>query len=253
MIDRQALLDGVDIVEVAQNLGLKINPHDHGRLIGLLCPMHNDEHFGSCKINRFNNSFYCYVCGRGGNAIDLVMAANHWDPNDGKKAREAMGILADMYGKREDEISKVGAKKYIRLPNQEQLHIIGLMKHPVFDVRYSPYDPDIQERIKKELSESIIEEDGTEYVGFVVENDPLRALAEEEPLVFKDLIKRKCGEAKDAYEKLMRYVLSPAPKDQSTESQRMINDLIKLVGQSTVIAGIKSMIGEIEDIRVEYL
>jgi hypothetical protein len=37
----------------------------------ILCPEHNDRHFGSCKINS-NNRYYCFACHASGDSIRLI-------------------------------------------------------------------------------------------------------------------------------------------------------------------------------------
>lgn len=39
----------------------------------ILCPFHNDRHYGSCKINKSGTGAKCYACGKRFSSIDLVM------------------------------------------------------------------------------------------------------------------------------------------------------------------------------------
>ena len=39
----------------------------------ILCPYHNDTHYGSCRILPGGTKAYCYVCTKSFNAVDLVM------------------------------------------------------------------------------------------------------------------------------------------------------------------------------------
>jgi hypothetical protein len=42
----------------------------------LLCPSHDDTHFGSCYIDKNDNGYYCYVCGEHVNKWNMVLNLN---------------------------------------------------------------------------------------------------------------------------------------------------------------------------------
>lgn len=77
--------DNVKIAEVVEHFGIKLNSKDKG-----LCPFHNEK-TPSFSIKRNDNSFKCFGCGEGGDAIDFVAKLKGID------GVEAAKILAEMY------------------------------------------------------------------------------------------------------------------------------------------------------------
>ena len=52
-------------------------PHKTRRgRIYLLCPGHDDKHFGSCYVDKNDNGYYCYVCGEHVDKWDMVLKLN---------------------------------------------------------------------------------------------------------------------------------------------------------------------------------
>lgn len=48
------------------------NKTRRGRMY-LLCPGHDDRHFGSCYVDKNDNGYYCYVCGEHVNKWNMVL------------------------------------------------------------------------------------------------------------------------------------------------------------------------------------
>ena len=67
-----------------------------------------------------------------GNAIDLIMACNHWARDDGQKAYEAMKILADLSGLDLHACEKDIDISVVEMPSKEELDLIGLSDSPAF-------------------------------------------------------------------------------------------------------------------------
>ena len=74
MMDRQQLqmLRQLPIEGVAERLGLRVTRHH------CLCPFHDDTHPSLSFLVR-KNTFKCFVCGKSGGTIDLVMGVLHLD------------------------------------------------------------------------------------------------------------------------------------------------------------------------------
>jgi hypothetical protein len=53
-----------------------------GVMYECLCPFHNDRHLGSFKINPKKNTYKCYSCGEGGDAIEFLMKYRGMDYPD---------------------------------------------------------------------------------------------------------------------------------------------------------------------------
>jgi len=56
----------IDISDVVQHFGFKLNSHGKA-----LCPFHDDK-TPSYSSNKSNNSWKCFGCGVGGDAVDFV-------------------------------------------------------------------------------------------------------------------------------------------------------------------------------------
>lgn len=59
-------LKALSCEDVAQKLNISVKRHR------ALCFMHEDHHPSLAFLGANRNSWYCFVCNKGGNAIDLV-------------------------------------------------------------------------------------------------------------------------------------------------------------------------------------
>ena len=68
MIDKVMIekLRSLPIEQVADALGMGLRWHN------AICPFHNDSH-PSLHFSTSHNTYHCYVCGKHGGTIDLVM------------------------------------------------------------------------------------------------------------------------------------------------------------------------------------
>lgn len=77
--------DRVNIADVVERFGVKLNCRDKG-----LCPFH-DEKTPSFSVKKQDNTWKCFGCGEGGDAIDFVAKLK------GIESLEAVKTLAEMY------------------------------------------------------------------------------------------------------------------------------------------------------------
>lgn len=75
----------VDIVEVVELFGIKLDSKGKG-----LCPFHNEK-TPSFSVKKRDNTWKCFGCGEGGDAIDFVVKLKGIEP------LEAVKTLAEMY------------------------------------------------------------------------------------------------------------------------------------------------------------
>lgn len=251
-IDRESVLEGTDIVSIAQSLGLRTSPNRSGRRVGMLCPMHSDKHFGSCFLETDKQRFYCFVCHRGGNAVDLVMAANGWDRDDGKKAVEAMKYIASLYGRDVGKVSKkVGATK-VRIPKEAELEKIGLFNEPVYAVAGYTWEPENDARMDKESCRVYPSEaDGREAVAFIAEKNPLRELAETDPEGYRHLLCRKSLE-KEAEWVCLRERIKHPKTQYNAEEYAVLKEIISNGALNMLLLAIEEKIFSIRQFRAEY-
>lgn len=95
-IDR--VLSAIDIVSVIQSDGVELKRH--GRILKGVCPFH-DDHDPSMAVYENTQSFYCFVCGEGGNAVSYLMKRRNMT------YPEAIKHLAKMF---DVEIEETAAK-----------------------------------------------------------------------------------------------------------------------------------------------
>lgn len=119
--DERRILDEVSAIDVVNYLGIK---HvKKGSRYSILCPDHNDRHFGSCIITP--KGYHCFVCNETKSITNLVMSEMNCDKQD------ALGIIADTLGNRDDYI-KVRSKNWNKVKTEklpltwEELKFIGL-------------------------------------------------------------------------------------------------------------------------------
>lgn len=108
MIDKMMIekLRTLPIEQVADALGMGLRRHN------AICPFHNDSH-PSLHFSTQHNTYHCYVCGKHGGTIDLVMYMMRLNFHDaccwlaqafGFYIDEDKGRGNDGFGSREPEI-----------------------------------------------------------------------------------------------------------------------------------------------------
>jgi hypothetical protein len=80
--DRQAIVDSINMLDVINKLNIKISNATAGTDIvtgnkrEIICPFHNDKHFGSASIyvdsKKHFKGIHCFACGESWNVIKLV-------------------------------------------------------------------------------------------------------------------------------------------------------------------------------------
>ena len=61
--------NAVSIADVVRHFGGEVK---EGRNVSVRCCMHSDTR-KSAVIDTYNNLYYCHTCGKGGNAINVIM------------------------------------------------------------------------------------------------------------------------------------------------------------------------------------
>ena len=70
----------VSTLEIVEEFDIPYKTH-RGRVY-LLCPGHDDAHFGSCYIDRNDNGYYCYVCGEHVDKWNMVLRLKNNNKSD---------------------------------------------------------------------------------------------------------------------------------------------------------------------------
>jgi len=61
-----------DVIEILNRYNIDYQEDKYSSEIKILCPFHNDNHYGSAMINNDSGLFNCYSCGEKGNIYQFV-------------------------------------------------------------------------------------------------------------------------------------------------------------------------------------
>lgn len=254
-IDVDELKSIADPETVAECLG--IDTRRRGKGVSILCPCHDDRHYGSCYLTR--DGFRCYACGATGDIITLTQIVNN------SSFVEACTFISDIYG---IDLSSNSMKRPRRkkLLDDESLKLIGLARDPENERVYidlavldAPLGADIVlqpgQRLKWEPSGSYRKPD--QYIlQELISSNPLRDLLENDEPAYHDLIARKAGEAAEKYRSMIQCAQNPA-----RFIEEHPEDYFFILGCCTVLAEtgaanwirvMENCIRQCENIRIEH-
>ena len=144
-INREKLLDRADDIAVLQ--AYTQTRKWNGNRLEILCPFHDDNHFGSCWYFRKDRKVYCFVCHEGGNIIDVVMKKHGW--SESQQAYDAMREIAQLSGvdlaEVSDSVTPEDQERMKALPpmlTPEEMKVLGLFNDPVRVTSFQENDPD---------------------------------------------------------------------------------------------------------------
>jgi DNA primase len=62
----------IDIIDILNKYNISYRENSYSDEIDILCPFHDDHHFGNAKINKKTGLFNCFSCGKGGGIVRFV-------------------------------------------------------------------------------------------------------------------------------------------------------------------------------------
>ena len=71
----------IPIAPIIANYGGEVR---EGKSASVRCCLHSDSR-RSAVMNTYDNLYYCHTCGKGGNAVNIVMILENMEFNDGLK------------------------------------------------------------------------------------------------------------------------------------------------------------------------
>ena len=239
--DIDKLHDSIDIRTVAECLGLEIRKI--GRKDSILCPLHSDEHFGSCYL--YDQNWYCFSCGKHGDAIELVRAVENYNFN------EACAYLSSLYGSTKEFFLTEGDQySYKHILSKDKLNLIFLhpnnqsVRRDVY-ASYEPIDHDdlqVGQRIRWEANyddePGSSKPTGCYVVEEIVMRSPLQDLLHTDELAYNQLIYTKAIEAKEKWREMLEMAKTPIqfyPFEKISDIVKVyyIKKVVKDVGIST--------------------
>lgn len=209
------ILAVVDPVDVVNYLGLETKRC--GQKVSILCPKHDDKHFGSCKLTA--KGYKCYSCGAHGDVFDLVQTVLN------VSAKKSFAIVGDIcggrehfrYSKKESSSLYEKEKSYTKLPDAKTLDFIGIAVNTPGEYRntsvyvckevigeFDEYERKAGEKVYFETARN--PDDNCKVIMQCVDRNPLQTLANEEPEVFKELIRNKALETMKKYAEMKSFV-----------------------------------------------
>lgn len=186
--------------EIAELLGIQLK--QMGTNFSMLCPKHDDRHFGSCFVTDFG--FKCFSCQESGDVFDLVMTHMGCDFTTAKH------FLAEHYG---IPIKKQKRKKTsAQTLNKEELILIGLkptkskIEHIVGIYSEEEYSPEILKENESAEWHPHINENGV-FSGYyliktVVDSNPLLTLSSQNYNLYKQMVFYKACETLKKYREM---------------------------------------------------
>lgn len=123
-LSTKAILETVDMRVVAESLGLEMKTY--GKRYSILCPFHNDKHFGSCVLTE--NGYHCFACGAHGNVFRLIQHVLHISYSN------AIRYTAEICGGEAQFDYKTGTRAFAESRGYlsiAQQHLLGIHNNPV--------------------------------------------------------------------------------------------------------------------------
>ena len=192
MLNKEAIREAADIQIVAEEIGIPIR--FNGKRPQILCPCHNDQHFGSCYLYE-NNTFKCYSCGAYGDVFKLVQAAS------GSTFPDAVKTVAEICGGvSQFEIDSNDSRYHefdrMMLSKRDQ-DMLGIKNEPVYvDVDFCFDKNDYEDEVGLHFVDEYNAEG--DFIGYRVQQriiaNPLYDLLQNNPEVYRELIDNACRE-----------------------------------------------------------
>lgn len=243
-LDVQALKEAADVQVVAEELGLPMQ--QRGKNISILCPKHDDKHFGNCYLTK--HGYKCYACGARGDVIELIQDTMNLD------FMGACHMLADICGGEElfyktGESSSVETREAGFLTRAQQA-MLGIRNTPIWVEREMIEEEDEAE--DSDHLQDVLDAQGC-CVGFtlmnLVDRDPLHTLYVEDIETYHELVEKFCAEAIDRYRITMDLALANQVNIQNQHLRALIQQMRK-INRSELIQFFSTNIKAIQQISL---
>ncbi len=128
MYDKDRIKEDLSVIDAAEYLGVKMAPGSRVQR-KILCPAHNDRHFGSCIVKE--KRWRCFACGAEGDVFNFIMTVENCDFSHAIEiAAECTGNPNRYLIEQSDNPKKeTSFKKELNCPiTTEDLKTLGLLK-----------------------------------------------------------------------------------------------------------------------------
>lgn len=244
------LFAAADPVMVARYVGIPIRKM--GKKYSILCPKHDDHHYGSCFLTK--SGFRCYACGESGGILDMVSLYC------GLQRQEALDLIADACGNSPEFLKTAEeafdskykkAENRVEVLSDEKLGLIGLMPSNTPLKAYCAYVRSSDPNTKDGWVEWFPDDSEEGWYGLttkVIDPSPLRTLAREDPKGYRDLICQKAQEAIETYQDMISSAVG-AHQDFRTP---YIQKLVKEFGVANFVQACRENIEAVKEILIDH-
>ena len=233
-----------DVAPEVIAIALGIETKRYGKRVSILCPEHNDTHFGSCYLTE--RGFKCFACGASGDSVRLVQVVQ------GCSFVDACQFIVDAAGGSIDSYKQTGEPKFSRVLDNQSLKAIGLAPNGSCRltrlIKIVSQDYPIDDTTRADWHTSL---DAEGYYA-LMETEPSTALAHllrKDEALYKQVILAAACESLDNYtsfEKMLKF--SAADNEQA----RIIRKAADTVGVTNLLRAIQEAQRICQDIIIEF-
>lgn len=250
MLDKEAIREAADILVVAEEIGIPIQMS--GKKPKIICPCHDDQHFGSCYLDTERKTFRCYSCGAKGDIFALVQAAlNISFPEAKAVIAETCGGAAqfEMSG---EAIERSYQYSGMMLPKADQ-DFLGIHNDVIYtDTAFYEELSDVDDEQQNcTIPEYDVEE---RILGYRVQQrvmtNPLYSLMRENETQYRLLIDVFCQRKIDQLRELIN-VFQDKPSKQ-TELCKAVYAILKYASLTEAINELTSLIKRVQNISAKF-
>lgn len=230
MYNLKQIKEDLTCIDAAESLGVKIQKKGNSYLI--LCPSHNDKHFGSCFC--YEKKWKCFACGAGGDVFSLIHEVTGYTNSELFKEAAKLTGNPDKYLEGEEKQIEYDRKRSDFPLTDEELSLLGLKKSFIVnDVKNIGF-ADEETHLKSMGHEEINGMDYSLYGDF--KSFSLIDIYDEDKEFVKELFKSKALEKEEMINKMLSCNYSVLPNMDAELIYLLKNELkFKLVKVRTIM------------------
>lgn len=207
MYNLKSIKEDLSCVDAAESLGIKIQKR--GNNISMLCPAHNDKHFGSCFC--YDAKWKCYACGAGGDVFSLIHEATGYTNSELFEEAAKLTGHPEKYKMGTQEENRYNEKKLEFPLSSDELELLELEKNFLIpDVKNIGFFNEETKYKRIQYSEQEFYEYGN-YLSFSIID-----LYQEDPEGMKFIFCNLAEEKEQKIEALLKYDFSAFPMSPET-------------------------------------
>ncbi|MBQ8895449.1 MAG: hypothetical protein IJY88_01485 [Clostridia bacterium] len=244
--------------DVAALLGIPMKPM--GKNTSILCPIHDDKHYGSCYLT--HKGFKCFSCQAEGSVFDMVMAVNQCD------FYAAKVFLAEHFGITKTKSSVY--KKATQILDDDSLRLIGIIppkksigichiNNVISDAEYNYEDRKANQYAEwfpsRYCGDSSASESGYYVLKTTIDSNPLRTLLDTNEALYRQMIFNKAKEALQNYKNIELIAMnhwSQYDDELSALIARCCAQIIQTLGLNSLLVVLKEKQQKCYELIKEY-